>query len=224
MAAETILVVDGVDGQLDGFKALDDLSLTLERGELSLHHRPQTAAGKTTLMDGHHRQDPARSLARSIGRNRDRPHHPVEFEIARLGIGRKFQRPTVFQGHTVFENLELASRGPRGSCTRWSAVWAAPSGAHRRGAGPHRSRATACARATQTARCCRIVARPMRASTSSMRARSARPRPRTSVCRTPLGPRLASSRFSNTVCPWNTVGAGTCVRCPDARSRTRTGW
>jgi urea transport system ATP-binding protein len=37
-----------------------------------------------------------------------------EFEIARLGIGRKFQRPTVFQGHTVFENLELASQGKRG--------------------------------------------------------------------------------------------------------------
>jgi urea transport system ATP-binding protein len=111
--AETILWVDGITVSFDGFKALDDLTLTLEKGELRCIIGPN-GAGKTTLMDvitGKTRPD--------VGRVELVPSHTEltrlsEFEIARLGIGRKFQRPTVFQGHTVFENLELASRGPKG--------------------------------------------------------------------------------------------------------------
>ena len=111
--AETILWVDGITVSFDGFKALDDLSLTLEKGELRCIIGPN-GAGKTTLMDvitGKTRPD--------VGRVQLLPDHTEltrlsEFEIARLGIGRKFQRPTVFQGHTVFENLELACRGPKG--------------------------------------------------------------------------------------------------------------
>ena len=112
-AAETILWVDGITVSFDGFRALDDLSLTLEKGELRCIIGPN-GAGKTTLMDvitGKTRPD--------SGRVELVPSHTEltrlsEFEIARLGIGRKFQRPTVFQGHTVFENLELASRGGKG--------------------------------------------------------------------------------------------------------------
>src|SRR5207253_10282197 len=93
--------------------ALDDLTRTLEKGELRCITGPN-GARKTPLMDvitGTTRPD--------VGRVELVPSHTEltrlsEFEIARLGIGRKFQRPTVFQGHTVFENLELASRGPKG--------------------------------------------------------------------------------------------------------------
>jgi urea transport system ATP-binding protein len=111
--AETILVVDGVTVSFDGFKALDDLSLTLERGELRCIIGPN-GAGKTTLMDvitGKTRPDSGTVRLTATGTDLT---SLSEFEIARLGIGRKFQRPTVFQGHTVFENLELASRGPKG--------------------------------------------------------------------------------------------------------------
>jgi urea transport system ATP-binding protein len=110
---ESILVVDAITVSFDGFKALDDLSLILNKGELRCIIGPN-GAGKTTLMDvitGKTRPDrgtvklvPSATELTSLS----------EFEIARLGIGRKFQRPTVFQGHTVFENLELASRGPKG--------------------------------------------------------------------------------------------------------------
>jgi urea transport system ATP-binding protein len=109
---ETILLVNGVTVSFDGFKALDDLSLVLERGELRCIIGPN-GAGKTTLMDvitGKTRPDRGEvRLGDSIDLTR-----LSEYEIARLGIGRKFQRPTVFQGHTIVENLELASRGPKG--------------------------------------------------------------------------------------------------------------
>jgi urea transport system ATP-binding protein len=111
--AETILVVDAVTVSFDGFKALDDLSLILERGELRCIIGPN-GAGKTTLMDvitGKTRPDRGQVRLPASGVDLTTMS---EFEIARLGIGRKFQRPTVFQGHTVFENLELASRGPKG--------------------------------------------------------------------------------------------------------------
>src|SRR4029453_3103919 len=83
------------------------------KGELRCIIGPN-GAGKTTLMDVITGKTRPR-----VGRGELVPHHTEltklsEFEIARLGIGRKLQRPTVFQGHTVFENLELASRGPKG--------------------------------------------------------------------------------------------------------------
>ncbi len=111
--AETILWVDGVTVSFDGFKALDNLSLTLEKGELRCIIGPN-GAGKTTLMDvitGKTRPDSGtvKLVAGATDLTR-----LSEFEIARLGIGRKFQRPTVFQGHSVFENLELASKGNKG--------------------------------------------------------------------------------------------------------------
>jgi len=112
-AVETILWVDGITVSFDGFKALDDLSLTLEKGELRCIIGPN-GAGKTTLMDvitGKTRPD--KGTVKLVPSQTELTRLS-EFEIARLGIGRKFQRPTVFQGHTVWENLELASRGGRG--------------------------------------------------------------------------------------------------------------
>jgi urea transport system ATP-binding protein len=112
-AAETILWVDGITVSFDGFRALNDLSLTLEKGELRCIIGPN-GAGKTTLMDvitGKTRPD--RGQVKLVPSQTELTRLS-EFEIARLGIGRKFQRPTVFQGHTVWENLELASRGGKG--------------------------------------------------------------------------------------------------------------
>jgi urea transport system ATP-binding protein len=109
----TVLWVDGVTVSFDGFRALDDLSLTLEERELRCIIGPN-GAGKTTLMDvitGKTRPDCGR--VKLVPSDVDLTTRS-EYEIARLGIGRKFQRPTVFSGHTVFENLELASQGPRG--------------------------------------------------------------------------------------------------------------
>jgi urea transport system ATP-binding protein len=110
---DTILAVDGVTVSFDGFKALNDLSLTLERGELRCIIGPN-GAGKTTLMDvitGKTRPTLGEVRLTNSGIEL---HRLSEFQIARLGIGRKFQRPTVFQGHTVYENLELATHGPKG--------------------------------------------------------------------------------------------------------------
>jgi urea transport system ATP-binding protein len=110
---QTILWVDAVTVSFDGFRALDNLSLTLERGELRCIIGPN-GAGKTTLMDvvtGKTRPDSG--MVKLVASDTELTRLS-EFEIARLGIGRKFQRPTVFQGHTVFENLELACKGPKG--------------------------------------------------------------------------------------------------------------
>jgi urea transport system ATP-binding protein len=112
-ADETILWVDAITVSFDGFRALDNLSLTLEKGELRCIIGPN-GAGKTTLMDvitGKTRPDTGSVKLTADGTDLT---ELSEFEIARLGIGRKFQRPTVFQGHTVFENLELACKGNKG--------------------------------------------------------------------------------------------------------------
>jgi urea transport system ATP-binding protein len=109
----TVLWVDAVTVSFDGFRALDELSLTLEERELRCIIGPN-GAGKTTLMDvitGKTRPDSGR--VKLVARDTDLTSLS-EYEIARLGIGRKFQRPTVFQGHTVLENLELANQGRRG--------------------------------------------------------------------------------------------------------------
>ncbi|MFN7572426.1 MAG: urea ABC transporter ATP-binding protein UrtD [Betaproteobacteria bacterium] len=103
-----ILYLDDITVSFDGFKALNNLSLTIERGELRCIIGPN-GAGKTTMMDvitGKTRPDAGTAF---FGQTFDLTQLP-ETEIARLGIGRKFQKPTVFENHTVFENLELAMK------------------------------------------------------------------------------------------------------------------
>jgi urea transport system ATP-binding protein len=110
------LWVDNISVQFDGFKALTELTMTLDRGELRCIIGPN-GAGKTTLMDcitGKTR--PTAGNVYLVGENREQTSllDLAEHEVAELGIGRKFQRPTVFQGHSVFENLELALATDRG--------------------------------------------------------------------------------------------------------------
>jgi urea transport system ATP-binding protein len=106
------LVVDNISKSFDGFKAINELTLVLDEGELRCIIGPN-GAGKTTMMDiitGKTKPDEGNVFLVGYPRNLI---ELSEYEIARLGIGRKFQRPTVFQGHTVFENLELALAGDR---------------------------------------------------------------------------------------------------------------
>jgi urea transport system ATP-binding protein len=109
---DAILYLDGVTVSFDGFRALNSLSLVVERGELRTIIGPN-GAGKTTMMDvitGKTRPDTGTAIF-------DTQHDLTRLDeaaIANLGIGRKFQRPTVFNHHTVFENLELALKTDRG--------------------------------------------------------------------------------------------------------------
>jgi len=110
------LWVDNVSVSFDGFKALTDLTLTLDKGELRCIIGPN-GAGKTTLMDvitGKTRPDQGGVYL--VGDNKEQMSltRMAEHQVAQLGIGRKFQRPTVFAGHTVFENLELSLASRRG--------------------------------------------------------------------------------------------------------------
>lgn len=110
--ANTILYVDGVSVTFDGFRALNSLSFYVEPGELRAIIGPN-GAGKTTMMDiitGKTRPDTGDVMFRSeVDLTK-----LDEAEIANLGIGRKFQKPTVFESHTVFDNLLLACSGGRG--------------------------------------------------------------------------------------------------------------
>jgi len=108
---DTILYLDGVSVSFDGFKALNNLSLYIKEGELRAIIGPN-GAGKTTMMDvitGKTRPDTGDVI---FGGNVDLTQLD-EAAIANLGIGRKFQKPTVFENHTVFDNLELALKGNR---------------------------------------------------------------------------------------------------------------
>ena len=110
-ASGTILYLDGVSVSFDGFKALNELSLYLDKGEMRAIIGPN-GAGKTTMMDvitGKTRPDRGTVLFRE---DIDLTRHD-EADIARLGIGRKFQKPTVFESHDVWTNLELALKGER---------------------------------------------------------------------------------------------------------------
>ncbi|MCE0731371.1 urea ABC transporter ATP-binding protein UrtD [Halomonas sp. G15] len=101
-----ILYLEEVTVSFDGFKAIDDLNLTIDDGELRCIIGPN-GAGKTTMMDiitGKTRPDSG-SVWFGSRHNLLSMNEP---EIASLGIGRKFQKPTVFEALTVFENLELA--------------------------------------------------------------------------------------------------------------------
>ena len=101
-----ILYLEDVNVSFDGFKAINNLSLDIAPGELRCIIGPN-GAGKTTMMDiitGKTRPDSGRVY---FGSTIDLLRY-TEPEIAQLGIGRKFQKPTVFEQLTVFENLELA--------------------------------------------------------------------------------------------------------------------
>ncbi len=106
-----ILYLDDITVSFDGFKALDALSLSITAGELRCIIGPN-GAGKTTMMDvitGKTRPDAGKAFFGStIDLLRLR-----ENEIAQIGIGRKFQKPTVYEQLSVFENLELALAADR---------------------------------------------------------------------------------------------------------------
>ena len=107
-----ILYLDDITVSFDGFKALNALNLIIGTGELRCIIGPN-GAGKTTLMDvitGKTRPDLGRA---SFGATIDLLSLR-ENEIASIGIGRKFQKPTVFEQLSVFENLELALKADRG--------------------------------------------------------------------------------------------------------------
>ncbi len=110
-ARDTLLYLDGVTVSFDGFKALNALSFYVVAGELRAVIGPN-GAGKTTMMDV------------VTGKTRPQSGDVVfnggvdltqldEARIANLGIGRKFQKPTVFDNQTVFDNLKLALAGRR---------------------------------------------------------------------------------------------------------------
>jgi len=109
--ADTVLYLDGVSVSFDGFKALNDLSFYVKAGEMRAIIGPN-GAGKTTMMDvitGKTKPDKGTVMFRDnidlIGLD--------EAAIANLGIGRKFQKPTVFESHTVHDNLELSLKTDR---------------------------------------------------------------------------------------------------------------
>jgi len=109
--ADTLLYLDGVSVSFDGFRALNQLSLVLLKGEMRAVIGPN-GAGKTTMMDvitGRTRPDSGRVI---FGEDTNLTHLD-EPAIAALGIGRKFQKPTVFEPHTVWDNLLLALAGNR---------------------------------------------------------------------------------------------------------------
>jgi urea transport system ATP-binding protein len=109
--ADTLLYLDGVTVSFDGFRALNALSLVLEDGEMRAVIGPN-GAGKTTMMDvitGRTRPDMG-SVVYQAGTDLTKLDEPA---IAALGIGRKFQKPTVFEPHTVWDNLLLALAGDR---------------------------------------------------------------------------------------------------------------
>jgi urea transport system ATP-binding protein len=107
----TLLFIEGVTVSFDGFRALNNLSLSIEPGEMRAIIGPN-GAGKTTMMDvvtGKTRPDRG-TIIFDKGYDLTRLD---ETEIALLGIGRKFQKPTVFDSHSVFDNIELALKADR---------------------------------------------------------------------------------------------------------------
>jgi len=109
---DTMLYLNGVSVAFDGFKAINNLSIIVRPTEMLAIIGPN-GAGKTTMMDiitGKTRPDAGEVMfdGRTDLTKLD------EANIANLGIGRKFQKPTVFESHTVWDNLEMALKKPRG--------------------------------------------------------------------------------------------------------------
>lgn len=103
-----ILYLEDIVVSFDGFKAINHLTLDISVGELRCIIGPN-GAGKTTMMDVITGKTRPASGTAFFGQTMDLSKMN-EVEIAHAGIGRKFQRPTVFEQHTVFENLELAMK------------------------------------------------------------------------------------------------------------------
>ena len=104
-----LLAVEGLTVSFDGFRAVDDLSFTLDRGEIRVVIGPN-GAGKTTVLDlicGR-----TQATAGSIKFEGAELTRMKEHQIVRAGVGRKFQTPSIYEDLTVFENLELSF--PRG--------------------------------------------------------------------------------------------------------------
>ncbi len=106
-----LLIVKDVNKTYDGFKAISNLNFTLAEGELRTVIGPN-GAGKSTFFDlitGRARPDTGKiEFGESIDLTKLK-----EYQINRLGIGRKFQTPSVYAEHTVWDNLVLSLKGPR---------------------------------------------------------------------------------------------------------------
>ena len=116
-----ILYMDGVSVSFDGFKAINDLNLYIDAGELRCIIGPN-GAGKSTMMDiitGKTRPDEGRVF---LGQEHDLLRMS-EAEIARSGIGRKFQKPTVFESLPVYDNLSLAIQGSKSVFGAYFGKW-----------------------------------------------------------------------------------------------------
>jgi urea transport system ATP-binding protein len=115
-----VLYLDGVSVSFDGFKALNNLSMTIEKGEMRAIIGPN-GAGKTTMMDvitGKTRPDEGiiRFNAASGESDAKADYDLTKYDeaaVANLGVGRKFQKPSVIESLTVFENLEMSLKGGR---------------------------------------------------------------------------------------------------------------
>jgi urea transport system ATP-binding protein len=106
-----ILTLEGVNKTFEGFKAISDLNFYMDEGELRVVIGPN-GAGKSTMLDlitGRTRPDTGKI---EFGRDTDLTALS-EHQINRLGIGRKFQTPSVYIDHTVFENIWLSLEGSR---------------------------------------------------------------------------------------------------------------
>ena len=110
---QSILYLDGLHVSFEGYRAIRGLSLVLDPGEMRAIIGPN-GAGKTTLMDiitGKTRPDAGEAF---FDHGRVDLARYDEAAIAQIGIGRKFQKPTVFESHTVADNVLLALKGERG--------------------------------------------------------------------------------------------------------------
>lgn len=126
LSHNVILYLEGVNKTFDGFKAINNLNISIDVGELRCIIGPN-GAGKTTMMDiitGKTRPDSGTAF---FGQTLDLTRL-TEPQIAHAGIGRKFQKPTIFERHTVFENLELAMKTNK---SVWKSLFASLSDADR---------------------------------------------------------------------------------------------
>jgi urea transport system ATP-binding protein len=121
-----ILTLEGVNKTFDGFKAIADLNFYMDEGELRVIIGPN-GAGKSTMLDiitGRTRPDKGKV---EFGKSTDLTKLN-EYQINRLGIGRKFQTPSVYIDHSVFENIWLSLEGSR---TVWSTLFSRISSSQR---------------------------------------------------------------------------------------------